>query len=338
MALPPMQLDTINSTNTGFHEELVNLQQGNRLDLGPDLILCEGKSVTLTAPAGFSSYVWNNGYAGNTLVINDPGRYHCTVRDFCGLEFSDTIMVADNGSIELIMADEMIVCKDERLEVKAEQGYVRYRWGPDYNLVNNAASPSLIAKPALDTAYFVQAENNTGCFIYDTIRIHVKQAPALSLGQNNSICPGDSILLRSSQVFHRYLWSDGSVSAEIRVKKNGQYILTGYTADGCKSSDTVLITLKDCGSSFFMPNVFTPNGDGLNDIIRPITKGDMVQFQMQIYNRWGQLVFSSNDPFKGWDGKLNGILQGPQTYTWSCVWQVEGGERKRNNGSLALIR
>lgn len=338
VALPPINLDTIIATDNGFHAELVNMQNGNRLDLGIDLIICEGSSINISAPAGFSSYVWNNGYRGATLVTRNPGLYYCTVTDYCGLRFTDSIMVVDNGSVQLIKAEEVSVCKDERLEVNAEQGYVRYRWGPEYNLVNNPASPTLIAKPAKDTVYFVQAENNTGCFIYDTVRIKVKQALSFSLGPDKSICPGDSILLSASGIFQTYLWSDGTRSEDFRVKKSGQYSLTGFTADGCRSSDTVMITQKDCGTAFFMPNAFTPNGDGLNDLIKPITKGNLVQYQMLIYNRWGQLVFSSADISLGWDGKFKGIIQGPQTYTWQCVWQVEGGELKRNYGSLTLIR
>jgi gliding motility-associated-like protein len=334
----PLNLDTINAENNGFQAELVNIQQGNRLDLGPDLVLCNGNAITISAPAGFSTYVWSNGFTGASQVVINPGIYHCTVTDFCGLTFTDTIMVVDNGSVELIKAEEVSVCKDERLEVSAEQGYVRYRWGPEYNLINNPASPGLIAKPAMDTVYFVQAENNTGCILYDTIRIKVKQPLSFTLGPDKSICPGDSILLRASQVFRTYLWNDGSASADLLVKKSGQYILTGFTAEGCRSSDTLLITLKDCGSSFIMPNAFTPNGDGLNDFIKPIIKGNLLQYQMHIYNRWGQLVYSSKDPFQGWDGKLNGIIQGPQAYTWQCSWQVEGGELKMNKGSLILIR
>jgi gliding motility-associated-like protein len=338
VTLPPINLDTIIATDNGFHAELVNMQNGNRLDLGIDLILCKGSSITLSAPEGFASYVWNNGYRGAVLIASNPGLYYCTVTDYCGQRYSDTIMVVDNETVQLIIADELSICKDDRLEVNAEQGFLRYRWGPEYNLVNNPASPSLIAKPAMDTVYYVQAENNTGCFIYDTVRIKIKQALSFTLGPDKSICPGDSILLSASGIFQNYVWSDGTRSANFRVKKSGLYSLTGITADGCSSSDTVMITQKDCGNSFFMPNAFTPNGDGLNDIIKPITKGNLVQYQMLIYNRWGELVFSSTDLSQGWNGKLKGIIQSPQTYTWQCVWQVEGGELKRNYGSLTLIR
>jgi gliding motility-associated-like protein len=338
-SMPGRQTDTIQATDNSFHSIKINVDgDGNRINLGPDLIICQGNMVTIKAPPGFVSYQWNTGFTGNELIADRSGLYHCTVRDECGLTYKDSVYVMDKTSVELLNGKEITICKNERLQVQAETGFSMYRWGPEYNMVSNPASSSLIATPGTDTIYYVQAENESGCIFMDTIIVKVKQAPAFTLGPDKKICPGDSLVLSPSFSFRSYVWSTGSTSRDIRAGKSGHYILTAYTAEGCMASDTVTITLNNCGSSFFMPNAFTPNYDGLNDQIRPVIKGNVVQYKLFIYNRWGQVVFSSSGLAHGWDGKIKGQMQDPQTYSWLCTWQLEGGEVNMRKGSVTLIR
>ena len=87
-----------------------------------------------------------------------------------------------------------------------------------------------------------------------------------------------------------------------------------------------------------MPNAFTPNDDGRNDLIRPIVVGELVKYEFAIYNRWGQVVFRSLDPGVGWDGRINGHIQAADQFVWTCMYQFAGEEITSAKGVFLLLR
>jgi gliding motility-associated-like protein len=107
---------------------------------------------------------------------------------------------------------------------------------------------------------------------------------------------------------------------------------------GCLGTDSIQIETKDCEALLVFPNAFTPNHDGLNDIFRLKYPGLVANYQMQIFNRWGQVIFSSSDPFGGWDGNFANELQPPGTYIWIIRYTDRSGKSQRINGSVVLIR
>jgi gliding motility-associated-like protein len=87
-----------------------------------------------------------------------------------------------------------------------------------------------------------------------------------------------------------------------------------------------------------VPNAFTPNGDGINDVFKPAIYGTAVNYTMTIFNRWGQMIFKTRDPGKGWDGTLSGELQPEGTYIWDCQFQLLGNKPDHKSGTVVLIR
>ena len=87
-----------------------------------------------------------------------------------------------------------------------------------------------------------------------------------------------------------------------------------------------------------MPNAFTPDNNRLNDALKPVVSGTLKQYHLSIYNRWGQLVFTSKDPATGWDGTMRGIPQNSDTYVWICSYQLDGENAKVEKGTVMLIR
>jgi gliding motility-associated-like protein len=111
----------------------------------------------------------------------------------------------------------------------------------------------------------------------------------------------------------------------------------------CASTSTSnVIKLKidyaSCPSKFFMPTGFTPNGDGLNDILKPTVDGKLVNFRLSIFNRWGQKIFESIDINKGWDGKFSGTQTDSNVFVWVCSYQFEGQPSESKKGTFVLIR
>jgi gliding motility-associated-like protein len=109
------------------------------------------------------------------------------------------------------------------------------------------------------------------------------------------------------------------------------------TAQGCVGSDNIVVKVYQ-GPEIYVPTGFTPNDDGKNDFLRPIAVG-MKSFQyFRVYNRWGQLIFSTVTANAGWDGKINGVKQPTGTYVWIAEATDYKGNRIQRRGSTVLIR
>jgi len=115
------------------------------------------------------------------------------------------------------------------------------------------------------------------------------------------------------------------------------YYLSGITAEGCSGYDTIHIKVYK-GPDIYVPNAFTPNGDGLNDVFRPILPGVKELLYFSVYNRWGQLVFTTKEIGNGWDGRINGVIQEAGTFVWVLKVKTFEGNTIDKNGPLLLIR
>ena len=116
------------------------------------------------------------------------------------------------------------------------------------------------------------------------------------------------------------------------------YWLEVVDVNSCTGRDTVLVNPKECMNGFFVPSAFTPNGDRKNDDFKPLLFGNVKKYKLTIYNRWGQVFFQTTEQFKGWDGKIAGILQPTGAFVWTCSYQFEGEEQKIEKGTVTLIR
>jgi gliding motility-associated-like protein len=134
------------------------------------------------------------------------------------------------------------------------------------------------------------------------------------------------------------MWNNGSSDSSITVSSGGTFSLTVTDGNGCKGSDSIVIGIDQCLFGAYFPNAFTPNGDGHNDVFKPVMLGTLLSYRMMIFNRYGQLVFRSSDSSKGWDGTSSGVLQDSGTYVWSCSYQFAGNTPKNEKGTVVLIR
>jgi gliding motility-associated-like protein len=116
-----------------------------------------------------------------------------------------------------------------------------------------------------------------------------------------------------------------------------QYELTITSAQGCIAKDSVRIEVFK-GSGVYVPTAFTPNGNGLNEILRPGYKAIKKLSFFTIYNRWGQVVFTTSDPAKGWDGRFNGKPADAGTFVWMLRAEDVVGQVYNQKGTFVLIR
>jgi gliding motility-associated-like protein len=182
--------------------------------------------------------------------------------------------------------------------------------------------------------YIATVTAPNACAITDSFDLRNNIA-TVALGPDADICPGQSLTLNAGN-FASYLWQDGSIGSQFIVRAAGQYHVTVRNAAGCTASDTVNITM-DCRNVYF-PTAFTPNGDGNNDAFGPA--GNLMslqQYSLTIFDRYGQKIFFSNDPFEKWNGTNKGSRYNMGGFIWHSEFMLNNRREKRK-GTVLLIR
>ncbi len=155
-------------------------------------------------------------------------------------------------------------------------------------------------------------EKFNGINFTDSLRVTNYPLPVISLADTILLYSGSSINLHAGGGFSEYLWSTGSRDSIIAVESQGSYWANVRDIHCCINSDTTFVKVFE----YFIPNAFSPNGDGLNDVFRVTGLYKNITFRMVVYDRWGTLLFESYNVDKGWDGIFNGQYCPPDSYIW----------------------
>lgn len=187
--------------------------------------------------------------------------------------------------------------------------------------------------------YSVTVSDNNNCIASDIIALQlVLPLPANFLKSVDSLCQYDKMEIVAAGNYKSYAWSTGSAQPTFVADKPGVYKLSVIDANGCTASESIRIVSKNCMFGVFIPSAFTPNTDGTNDVFRARVYGNVILFQLTIYNRFGETIFSTTDRYKGWDGTLNSIPQNPGTFVYNCTYHLEGSKPTSEKGTIVLIR
>ena len=183
--------------------------------------------------------------------------------------------------------------------------------------------------------YWLEMEQN-GCKVRDTIKVSPKPKPVVSLGADTTICKYKPVVLQTGNSnYDTYLWSTGETSASILVNQTGKYYVT-VTQSSCEASDTIIVTPGDC--DVYIPTAFTPNNDNLNETFGVVDNVALQYFSLQIYSKWGELIFSSNAVAKKWDGTFKGKKMPNGAYLWMLNYTNIRGRKFYEQGTVMLIR
>ena len=156
------------------------------------------------------------------------------------------------------------------------------------------------------------------------------------IGNDTAICLTDKLILNAG-LYDTYLWQDGSTNATFTVANSGMYSVKITNLGNCSNADTVAINvLNDCNDINFA-NSFSPNGDGVNETFGPLGNVFLLsKFQLSIYNRYGQLIYHSNNPYQKWDGKKEVQRNGSASYVWYCTYTFKGISRIKKGNILVI--
>ncbi len=214
--------------------------------------------------------------------------------------------------------------------------------------VNPVYSKTNAVQICKGSSYFAggKAQTRTGTY-YDTLKsvsgcdsvvitnLTVNSLPANFLPADTIMCIGKTLPLTVS--YPSVTWSDGTTGNFFTISQTGAYWADVVDRNGCKGSDTIHVTYTKC-IPIQIPTAFTPNKDGLNDIFKPLIGAAITNYKMQIYSRWGQVVFETRDYNKGWDGNYQGQMQQNGTYVYFISFTDPDGIEIMKTGTLLLIR
>ena len=159
-----------------------------------------------------------------------------------------------------------------------------------------------------------------GCKIRDSIKFISVPKPTVSLGLDTSVCRYKPVILKTVTAnYDSYLWSTGEITPSIQVNQIGMYHIT-VSKNSCEAVDTIQVLPGDC--DVYIPSAFTPNNDNLNETFGVIDNTTLQYFSLQIYSKWGQLIFSSNDVTKKWDGTFKGKKMPNGSYVWLLNYTI----------------
>lgn len=180
-------------------------------------------------------------------------------------------------------------------------------------------------------------------FHIDSFSIKQYPAPELNLGRDTVFCAGvpfDMVLGVPVPDTVPVLWSTGSTDPYLTIGDTGTYALKIYFKP-CAAADTIHIGAVACDCNMAVPSAFSPNGDGLNDRFMPVYSPGceaLRHYVLQVYNRWGQLVFRSYKPERGWDGHYGGEAAGTGTYFYQLSYTDGRGQEVKRKGDVVLLR
>ena len=255
--------------------------------------------------------------------------------------YVDDVSVTDSTLTISTSSNETIACDGDQVVLIAT-GAKSYTWMDAANKsVIIGTGPTITFSASVSKTYVVYASGVTCSGGVDSITVNVNPVPIINLHEDTALCFEEtgSIVLKVDQGYSSYLWTDLSVGDSLLIHSPGKYFVTITDSNDCSQTDTTYIA-DMCDLSLYYPNAFTPNGDGLDDRFYFI--GNLIeQFEIKIYDRWGDLIFQTNDIDQGWDGSKNNIPLQEDVYAWNLSYRGKGNSpvaTKYSIGHVVLVR
>ena len=211
---------------------------------------------------------------------------------------------------------DTVVCTGSPMTLEASITGDTYLWSDgssDSNL--NVTNPGL---------YWVETTQAT-CTVRDTINVFDGNVLTLTFPESVVACEGDTVVLDAYNPGASYLWSDNSSQSTLKIVADGTYsVQIGNDCGGMLSKASTITFNETCDCDIYFPNAFTPNGDGLNDEFRAVLGCQIEYYDLSIFNRWGELIFKSNDDSSGWNGSYKGKQSPTGQYVYKATYKVLG--------------
>jgi gliding motility-associated-like protein len=329
---------------------VVNVVDKVTLNAGNDSTICQTDSLQLNPISDGLHYLWTPAAFFNNNTLKNPLAAPLTNTTFHVVASIGKCNAADDVIIRVVpypVANaglDTTICFPASAQLHASGG-VSYLWSPTAFL-SDANIPDPISTPPQSIKYTVAVTDVLGCPkpAFSSVLLEVEKIVADAGPRDTNIVVNQPLQLNGSGA-ETFTWtpSTGLNNPDIAnpiamLSESQEYVLRVESAAGCAATDTINVTVYKIDPGLYVPNAFTPNGDGINDVFRPIPIGMKSLKYFRVYNRDGQLIFSTSVQNKGWDGTFKGKPQDADVY----VWIVEGVDYLDKlifqKGSVTLIR
>lgn len=291
----------------------------------PDEMICDGDTLIPDIEIQGVQYVWSDHTSNTYYQPNYTGNHWLQIADACSTyidSFYITLLYAPSVGLP-----DSVFCQGDTLVFILPQTDDEILWSSgetDYSMDITEAGH-----------YWVSLTNLCGT-TFDQFTITENEKPGVQL-TDSVICDGQEVVLNVYNPASSYIWSDQSMDPVLTVTMAGTYWVVVKNECGIDSAGMTLV-LKNCDFKIGLPNVFSPNGDGINDFIKPSLSRDITSYEFRIFDRWGNNVYLSQDPSDQWDGRFRDkdCAIGVYTATLKCT-SVDGIE-KLLKGDITLLR
>jgi gliding motility-associated-like protein len=339
------------------------------VNLGDDIVACDGENIALNAGSDGETYMWNTGETTSILNVTNSGTYSVTVTNGAGCSWPDVVSVLFNETPQISLPDTLTLCDGESMLLDLGNPVGDIIWN------TGQTAPAIIVDAPGN--YTATVSNQYNCIAAAQTNVGSGESPLVDLGSNSIACDGEEILLDASADGESWVWNTGETTPQITVMATGTYSVevangacvgtdqvsftfnplpentlvpdttacfelppygivlqtnnpgalylwnTGSTDDkitidksgvysveitnqlGCSATYSTRVVNYCTGYTLYIPNAITPNNDGVNDVFQAIGS-HVADFEMVIWDRWGQKVFETADMRDAWEGSVEG--------------------------------
>jgi len=306
-----------------------------QVSLPNDTVFCPGDSLEIVATASPGvSFSWQNGLTTPDRIIATTGIYSITATNAAGCSASDNIAVSAVALPADFLPADTFFCENEGVFVvpKNYPGW-QFFWNDGYSEANRFFEKSGI--------YSFQAESPEGCQMGDSLEVSERLKPEIGIAVTSPDSCGRQMLAAENPDLQQFRWSNGATTTNTEVLKSGFYSLVA--SDGfCENSDSVTVEIQPCPECFaYFPNVIKPDSGDENSLFGLQASCEVSAFFMQIFDRWGGLVFETKDISHGWDGSFRGKTASSGVYLFRVTAVLDFGNLKfpvEKSGTVTVVR
>ena len=333
----------------------VTLNNTVTVDAGTDETICEGTSFLIPAVSNGTSFSWSPAPGLNNATILTPTASPSVTTKYYITATSGICTRVDSMQLFIRPAPipdagpDQDICYGRIFQLSGAGG-VSYQWSPSTYFVSAATHQNPDVKATTNISYSLMVTDVFGCrsLTPDVVNIKVTPSVRIFAGSDTIAAMNQPLQLRVREMSNAgvtsYTWTPASFLSDptsatpiATLTADQRFIVSGTTPAGCQGSDDILVKVYK-GPDIYVPSAFTPNNDGLNDLLRPIPVGIKDFKFFRVFNRWGQLVFATQDPQRGWDGKINGASQGTGTFVWMAEAIDYKGNLVTRKGVVSIVR
>lgn len=303
------------------------------INLGEDFTQCANESTPLDITQPNANYLWQDGSDNASFEVKNEGIYWATI-NVNGCSATDTVNVSIAPAPSVDLGDDQLVCEADIVRLSIPESEAIPLWNDGRIAFENEITTK--------GNYWLELDLN-GCTERDSIFVDFIPIPTIDLGDDLELCDNETAQITANLSQGNIQWFNGETTSNIELSES-QTVWAEVNDRGCIGDDSITLTFRECNFfKAYIPNVFSPNNDGVNDFFSLNFDKDIeiLAYTLKVFNRWGNMVFTSSDLNINWDGTYRGkeLEQGAYLYFIEVDFEDDNGKgREIFKGDVSLIR